>query len=92
MYVINMQPFLPLVTRKDTANKCELGNGSKSLFCTGLRVAFINLCKLAFELKICLPSLLQMFSIISIIYPLTNPCQVSGSSRGGINQQVFQVL
>lgn len=91
MYVINMQPFLPLVTRKETANQCELGNGFKSLFCTGLRVAFINLCKLPFELKICLP-LLQMFSIISIIYPLTNPCQVSGSSRGGINQQVFQVL
>lgn len=91
MYVINMQPFLPLVTKKDTADQCELGNGFKSLFCTGLQVA-INLCKLALEPKICLPSLLQMFSTISIFYPLTNPCQVSGSSRGGINQQVFQVL
>lgn len=66
MYVINMQPFLPLVTRKDTANQ-ELGNGFKSLFCTGPGWPS-SIYVLALEPKSVQASLLQRFSTISIFY------------------------
>lgn len=55
IYVINVQLFLPLGTREDVANQCELGNGFQSLFSSGFQKAFSNVSELALELKTYLP-------------------------------------